>query len=77
MLFTEFQLKAALALALPPTLTAAARGFGAAIGNVLAPHNTIAGSATVGLVGREGDILRCTILAACLNAAIGGTVLIL
>ena len=62
-LFTDFQLSAAAALGLPLLPMTAAQGVGAAIGNIVAPHNIIAGSATVGLVGREGDILRKTALA--------------
>jgi lactate permease len=38
----------------------AAQGFGAAVGNCAALHNIITGAATVGLQGREGDILRKT-----------------
>jgi lactate permease len=59
-LFTDFQLSAARALDLPAAEMTAAQGVGSAVGNILAPHNIIAGSATVGLVGREGDILRRT-----------------
>ena len=40
---------------------AAAQGFGSAVGNIIAPHNIIAGSATVGLVGREGAVLSRTL----------------
>jgi lactate permease len=62
-LFTDFQLSAAGALGLSPLAMTAAQGAGSAVGNIVAPHNIIAGSATVGLVGREGDILRRTSLA--------------
>jgi lactate permease len=71
-LFTELQLSIAHSLSLPPLAMAAAQGFGAAIGNVIAPHNIIAGSATVGLVGREGDILARTVLPCAIYAGIGG-----
>ncbi|WP_299365563.1 L-lactate permease [uncultured Paracoccus sp.] len=59
-LVTELQLTTPAGLSLPPLLMAAAKGFGAAIGNIVTPHNIIAGSATVGLIGREGDILAQT-----------------
>jgi lactate permease len=39
---------------------------------VVAPHNIIAGCATVGLAGREGDILRKTALPALLALVLGG-----
>ncbi len=64
-LFTDFQLSAARALDLPAAAMTAAQGVGSAIGNIVAPHNIIAGSATVGLMGREGEILRRT-ASACL-----------
>jgi hypothetical protein len=54
-LFSEFQASTAEALALPPVLMLAAQGLGAAIGNVVAPHNIIAGNAIVGIVARGRD----------------------
>lgn len=77
-LFTEFQVSAAQALSLPLVVMAAAQAVGAAIGNVVAPHNIVAGSATVGLQGREGDVLARTVTACALYAvAAGGVVLVL
>jgi lactate permease len=52
----------------------AAQGFGAAVGNIVCPHNIIAGAATVGLAGREAEILRRTLLPCLLYLALGGTV---
>ncbi len=40
----------------------AAQSIGAAAGNMIAIHNVVAASATVGLMGREGAILRRTII---------------
>ncbi|GAA3853116.1 L-lactate permease [Celeribacter arenosi] len=74
-LFTELQLSTAAALGLGATKMVAAQGFGAAIGNVIAPHNIIAGSATVGLVGREGDILRKTFWIGIGYAFLGGVLI--
>ncbi|WP_375264091.1 L-lactate permease [Palleronia sp.] len=71
-LFTELQVSTAARLSLPPLVMAAAQCFGAAIGNVVAPHNIIAGSATVGLTGREGDILARTAGPCAAYAGIGG-----
>lgn len=71
-LFTELQVSTAAALGLSPVLMAAAQCFGAAIGNIVAPHNIIAGSATVGLVGREGDVLARTAFACLTYVAWGG-----
>jgi lactate permease len=64
-LFTEFQLTTASALSLPAIAMVAAQGFGAAIGNIIAPHNIIAGAAAVNLKGREGDILAMTATGLC------------
>lgn len=75
-LFTEFQTGVAAQLALPPVAMAAAQGFGSAVGNIVAPHNIIAGSATVGLVGREGEVLSKTLLI-CAAAALAGGALVL
>ena len=38
----------------------AVQAIGAAAGNMVAIHNVVAASATVGLLGREGAILRKT-----------------
>jgi lactate permease len=71
-LFTELQLSNAASLSLSPLAMAAAQGFRAAIGNVIAPHNILAGSATVGLVGREGDVLAHTAWPCAGYAGVGG-----
>jgi lactate permease len=76
-LFTEFQLTTATALSLPTLTMVAAQGFGAAVGNIIAPHNIIAGAATVGLRGREGDILVHTVFAFVVYAAAGGGALLI
>jgi len=74
-LFTELQLSAAASLELAPVAMAAAQGAGSAIGNVVAPHNIIAGAATVGIVGREGAVLARTLAPGLLYAAaLGGLV---
>jgi lactate permease len=74
-LFSDLQLRAAAEIGLPPAAMAAGQSFGAAVGNVLAPHNVIAGSATVGLQNREGEVLALTIAPGLLYAAAGGGLL--
>ncbi|MEM7667445.1 MAG: L-lactate permease [Pseudomonadota bacterium] len=76
-LFTELQVTTATQLALSAPLLVAAQGFGAAIGNIVAPHNIIAGSATVGLTGREGEVLRRTVVTCLIYAVLGGIVVLL
>lgn len=76
-LFTDFQAATARALDLPVTLMAASQGVGAAIGNAIAPHNIIAGAATVGLSGRDGEVLARTLGAVLAYAAgVGGVVFV-
>lgn len=76
-LFTELQMSTAESLSLPASWLVAAQGFGAAIGNIVAPHNIIAGSATVGIVGREGAVLSRTAWPCLAYAAAGGGIIYL
>jgi lactate permease len=71
-LFTALQAQTALALGLPVATLLAAQGFGAAVGNIVCPHNVVAGAATVGLAGREGEVLRRTLLPCLAYLALGG-----
>jgi lactate permease len=71
-LFSDFQEDTARRLDLSTTQTLGAQGFGAAVGNVVSPHNIVAGSATVGLKGREGEVLRKTAVPCLAYTAAGG-----
>jgi lactate permease len=71
-LFTPLQVQTAQALGLAPAWMAAAQGLGAGIGNIVCPHNIVAGAATVGLAGREAEVLRRTMLPAVVVLALGG-----
>jgi lactate permease len=71
-LFTDFQMETADILGLPVLMMVAAQCFGAAIGNMVCPHNVIAGAATVGLEGKEGDVLRRTTLVGVVYGVAGG-----
>lgn len=62
MMFSQFQYEAAMSLHISPSLIIAAQAVGAAAGNMVAIHNVVAASATVGLLGMEGATLRRTIL---------------
>ena len=61
-LFSDFQQDTAVRLNLPVVEMLGAQTAGAAVGNVVAPHNIIAGGATVGLAGKEGEVLRKTVV---------------
>jgi len=53
-------------------LMLAAQGVGAAVGNIICPHNIVAGAAAVGIPGREGAILRRTLPACLIYLAAAG-----
>ncbi len=62
LMFSLFQFGVAERLAMPTTLIVALQAVGAAAGNMIAIHNVVAASATVGFLGKEGLILRKTII---------------
>ncbi|MBD1573235.1 L-lactate permease [Vibrio sp. S17_S38] len=62
MMFSQFQFEAAQTLGISSVVVIALQAVGAAAGNMIAIHNVVAASATVGLLGREGIILRKTII---------------
>ncbi|TVQ42105.1 MAG: L-lactate permease [Wenzhouxiangella sp.] len=74
-LFSEFQAATARALDLPLPAMAAAQNVGAAIGNAIAPHNIIAGAATVGMSGRDGEVMARTLRPVLVSALLAGLVL--
>jgi lactate permease len=76
-LLTSFQVATAQQLGLSVLGITAAQGFGAAVGNIICPHNIVAASATVNLVGREGDVLRLTVLVTLAYAMLGGVLAML
>ena len=60
MMLSQFQFGVATSLGISGALIVAVQAIGAAAGNMVAIHNVVAASATVGLLGREGAILRKT-----------------
>lgn len=75
-IFADFQVAAAKATGLASLLALAGQGVGAAIGNIIAPHNIVAGAATVGLIGREGDVLKRTLPVCIAYTAAAGALLL-
>lgn len=71
-LFTSLQAQTAASLGVSPPAIVAAQGVGAAVGNIVCPHNIVAGGATVGLAGREADILRHTVGACAVYLVLAG-----
>jgi len=62
LMFSAFQYGVATRLGMSTVMIVALQAVGAAAGNMIAIHNVVAASATVGLLGREGATLRRTIL---------------
>jgi lactate permease len=62
MMLSQFQFEVANALSISGAILVALQAIGAAAGNMIAIHNVVAASATVGLLGQEGKTLRMTVL---------------
>jgi len=62
LMFSLFQYSVADKLMISGAVIVALQAVGAAAGNMVAIHNVVAASATVGILGQEGSILRKTIL---------------
>jgi lactate permease len=71
-LFTELQESTAAAASLPIDPVLGAQGFGAAVGNIVCPHNIVAAVATVGATGHEGAVLRRTLPPTLVYLTLGG-----
>jgi lactate permease len=62
LMFSLFQYSVAERLMISGVTVLALQTVGAAAGNMIAIHNIVAASATVGLLGREGALLRLTLI---------------
>ncbi|MDD4757294.1 MAG: L-lactate permease [Prolixibacteraceae bacterium] len=62
LMFSLFQHSVADNLAISGIIIVSLQAVGAAAGNMIAIHNVVAASATVGVLGKEGIILRKTII---------------
>ncbi|MBS9476589.1 L-lactate permease [Ancylobacter radicis] len=76
LMLSQFQFSVAQGLGLSSALMVAGQSVGAAAGNMIAIHNVVAASATVGLLGREGATLRITILPTIYYLVVAGTLLL-
>ena len=77
MMLSQFQYGVADALTISTAFMVALQAVGAAAGNMIAIHNVVAASATVGLLDQEGETLRRTIIPTlyyCLIAGILGLI---
>ena len=62
MMFSLFQFEVGVKIGVDATWMVALQAVGGAAGNVICVHNVVAASAVVGLTGREGDVIRKTLL---------------
>ena len=62
MTFSLFQFDVALQVGLDPLFVVALQAVGGAAGNMICVHNVVAAAATVGLLGREGALIRKTLI---------------
>ncbi len=62
MTFSLFQFDVGLQIGLSPLLIVALQAVGGAAGNMICVHNVVAASATVGLLGQEGALIRKTLI---------------
>jgi lactate permease len=62
MMLAQYQFGVAEALGVSTVVMVALQAVGAAAGNMIAIHNVVAASATVGLLDREGETLRKTVI---------------
>ena len=74
MMFSQFQFGMGERIAADPVWIVALQAVGGAAGNMICVHNVVAASAVVGLLGREGSIIRITLLPFVYYALLPGSV---
>ena len=62
MMFSQFQFTVAQQIGADPLWVVALQAVGGAAGNVICVHNVVSACAVVGFVGREGEVIRLTLL---------------
>ncbi|SOC55027.1 L-lactate permease [Ornithinimicrobium cerasi] len=72
--FALFQFATGEEIGVAPETVVATQAVGGAGGNPVAIHNIVAASATVGLLGREGDLIRKTALVTFYYCLVAGSV---
>ena len=74
MMFSLFQFGVGERIGVDPTWIVALQAIGGAAGNVICVHNVVAASAVVGLLGKEGYIIRKTAVVFAYYALLPGAV---
>ena len=62
MMFSLFQFGVGERIGVDPSWVVALQAVGGAAGNMICVHNVVAASAVVGLLGKEGAVIRMTFL---------------
>ncbi|NND95872.1 MAG: L-lactate permease [Pirellulaceae bacterium] len=73
MMFSLFQFEVAQQIGADPVWVVALQAVGGAAGNTICVHNVVAACAVVGLVGREGDVIRITVFVFVYYILVAGT----
>lgn len=74
MMFSLFQYNVGSQIGVDPTWIVALQAVGGAAGNMICVHNVVAASAVVGLVGKEGEVIRKTLLPFTYYALMAGSI---
>ena len=74
MMFSLLQFGVGERIGVDPTWIVALQAVGGAAGNVICVHNVVAASAVVGLIGREGDVIRKTLMVFVYYALFAGAI---
>ena len=74
MMFSLFQFDMGQRIAVDPTWIVALQAVGGAAGNMICVHNVVAASAVVGLLGKEGAVIRLTVVPFVYYALLPGSV---
>lgn len=73
-MFALFQYGVGERIGFDPTWIVALQAVGGAAGNMICVHNVVAASAVVGLLGREGSVIRRTLMPFCYYALVTGLI---
>lgn len=74
MMFSYFQFGVGTRISVDPSWIVALQAIGGAAGNMICVHNVVAASATVGMGGKEGLLIRKTLLPMTYYALFGGSI---
>lgn len=74
MMFSLFQFGVGENIGVTPSTVVALQAIGGAAGNMICVHNVVAASAVVGMLGREGDMIRKTLIPMTYYVLLGGSI---